>query len=678
MRLYADGVEIGSGQADSSGGFSVSQTRALSQGSHVITATATDGAGNVSAMSAPLTIVADTATPTMTIVSGNATLVGTATTTLTFTFSEAPAGFAASDVTVTGGTISNFAVTADPKVYTATLTPTASVASSITVSVAGASYTDLAGNSGDAGMASIAFDPGSSGSVVDGYIANAVVFRDNNNNNVWDHEAFVDSNNNGLRDAGENFTDTNNDGLFTAESFVLTDAQGNFANLTGTGRIVLTPLIAGNGTVLTTDISTGQTYTKQLTAPEGSTVVTPLTTLIEALLPANATPAQVAATSAQVSAALGLDASVDLTRYDPIVAASTAGGDANAQSIAVEVQKAAVQVANILGVVGDAAAAAGAGNGSDAVRSAATSLGTQITNAAAAGTTVNLSNSATVATVLNDVAAATTDPTAAAKLTTQAASTATALSAVNEAVSQVDSTTGSASSALSQVVAAQIVAQTNLSNAVTAAITSNTTVDSTNFTDAALAAAVDQAGTQVQVVIPVAPPANLTLGTPDRPRARRSDGLRASMAPSSMPASGFSIGLGATPGVVAGDKLTLILDGVTVGTATLTSGDITANSVGFTLGPHDLRRGRRQDDHGAFHQGGRQHIGRGFAPRPDPGRYHRADAGRRHDLGWRDQRGRGDCRCRNPAFTDRDRFGGDDHGQRQRVAQRDDRGQDRQ
>ena len=56
----------------------------------------------------------------------------------------------------------------------------------------------------------------SSGSLTDGYIANALVFRDVDNDAVWDHEVFVDNNNNGIYDTGDTFTDTNGDGLFTA------------------------------------------------------------------------------------------------------------------------------------------------------------------------------------------------------------------------------------------------------------------------------------------------------------------------------------------------------------------------------------------------------------------------------------------------------------------------------
>ena len=58
----------------------------------------------------------------------------------------------------------------------------------------------------------------SSGSIADGYISNALVFRDVNNNAIWDRETFTDVNNNGIYDTGETFVDANADGFFTAEA----------------------------------------------------------------------------------------------------------------------------------------------------------------------------------------------------------------------------------------------------------------------------------------------------------------------------------------------------------------------------------------------------------------------------------------------------------------------------
>ena len=110
----------------------------------------TDAAGNGGA-AASLALNGDTLAPTLTIGAGSTTLEAGQQTTLTFTFSEVPQGFVEGDIAVTGGALSGFAVTADPKVYTATFTPAASNALAASVSVvAGGAYTDAIGNPGAA------------------------------------------------------------------------------------------------------------------------------------------------------------------------------------------------------------------------------------------------------------------------------------------------------------------------------------------------------------------------------------------------------------------------------------------------------------------------------------------------------------------------------------------------
>ena len=100
-------------------------------------------------------IAIDTRAPTLAITSNASALKIGDTATITFAFSEAPHNFALGDVTVLNGTLSGLAVTANPLVYTAQLTPATGVASgAVTLSVARGSYTDLAGNSGDGGSLS--------------------------------------------------------------------------------------------------------------------------------------------------------------------------------------------------------------------------------------------------------------------------------------------------------------------------------------------------------------------------------------------------------------------------------------------------------------------------------------------------------------------------------------------
>ena len=112
----------------------------------------TDAYGNAGGAGTTPAISIDTVLPTLAISSAAATLKAGQTGAISFTFSEAPVGFDASDISSTGGVLSALAVTTDAKVYTATFTPTASLATgSASITVAASSYTDAAGNPGAAG-----------------------------------------------------------------------------------------------------------------------------------------------------------------------------------------------------------------------------------------------------------------------------------------------------------------------------------------------------------------------------------------------------------------------------------------------------------------------------------------------------------------------------------------------
>ncbi|MEE4453563.1 Ig-like domain-containing protein [Novosphingobium resinovorum] len=570
---------VGTGKANASGAFSIDV--ALAQGAHSLTATATDAAGNVGAASSALGITVDTTAPTVAITAADTSLTGYLTTTLTFTFSETPAGFTAADVSVTGGAISDFAVSAsDPKVYTATLTPDrTTLPGTINVAVAGAAFTDAAGNASSAATPiAIAFDPGTSGQVVDGYLANALVFRDTDGNGVWDHESFTDTNNNGVRDSGEAFVDANGDGFFTAEEYTTTDSLGNFDDLLGNGRIVATALIAGDGTNLTTDIATGKAFTGMFVAPAGSSVVTPLTTLIAALTPANATAQQLAAAEAQVKAAFGIDASVNLTSFDPL-AAITTSTDAATLANAVAAQKAAIQVANILSVVASASEAAGvAGGANTGSQAAIQGIAAQI----AAGHT-DLSDAAVVSAVIQS-AATTTGSTA---LGTQASAIGEALASVNGAV---QSASGSdAVSTLGAATAAQIVAQDTLATQAGTAVSGGAAVDPAAYEGAALTDKLDTAAGEVGTVGQPQSPADGWIAPPERPVV--DDGARVTAAEV---ADGITVTVAFDPvgGAKAGDTLKLMIGGSDVKSVVLTAADIPAagatGAITFTLSAAEL------------------------------------------------------------------------------------------
>ncbi|MES2943070.1 MAG: FG-GAP-like repeat-containing protein [Pseudomonadota bacterium] len=122
-------------------------------GNHAVLTLATPGAAGSLAASAALVI--DTTAPTLTLTSSDNTLGKGETALITFSFSEDPgASFtwngSTGDVVVTGGALS--AISGSGLTRTATFTPTAGVfAGTASITVASATYTDAAGNSGGAG-----------------------------------------------------------------------------------------------------------------------------------------------------------------------------------------------------------------------------------------------------------------------------------------------------------------------------------------------------------------------------------------------------------------------------------------------------------------------------------------------------------------------------------------------
>ena len=140
-----------------------------------------------------------------------------------------------------------------------------------------------------------------SGTVVDGYIEGATVF--------------LDENNNGVLDAGEvsGTTDENGDYSFSVD-------EGRSGTIVSIGGI---------------DVSTGISYEDVvLTAPDGATVISPLTTLLTQGVDVGA-----------LRDAFGIDDSIDLTSFDPV--AALGDGDANANAVLLAGQEVMLLVQSI-------------------------------------------------------------------------------------------------------------------------------------------------------------------------------------------------------------------------------------------------------------------------------------------------------------------------------------------
>lgn len=160
-----------------------------------------------------------------------------------------------------------------------------------------------------------------SGVVADGYVAGATVY--------------IDADGNGQ--------------LGDDEPFTITDANGDFV----LNSHVQGALRAFGGA----NVDTGRPNSVQFAAPEGATVINPLTTLVEALVQGGT---EVGTASAQILAAFGLEASLNLMTLDLISAAET---DPNALAA----QKTAAAVAEVLDAVTDAG-----GNSDSAAQALAT------------------------------------------------------------------------------------------------------------------------------------------------------------------------------------------------------------------------------------------------------------------------------------------------------------------
>ncbi|WLA39706.1 putative Ig domain-containing protein [Bradyrhizobium elkanii] len=146
---------------------------------------------------------------------------------------------------------------------------------------------------------------------MDGYISGATIFADDNDNGILDLD----------------------------EIFTVTDEEGNFDPIGGIG-----PLKAYGGI----DTTTGLPFKGLLTAPVGSTVITPLTTLISSLQSQGDSVAE-----QKVLAAFGLSPGLDLTTFDPIAAVQA--GDIAGAEVAVAVAK----VYNTVSLIASALVGAG-------------------------------------------------------------------------------------------------------------------------------------------------------------------------------------------------------------------------------------------------------------------------------------------------------------------------------
>ncbi|WP_374764480.1 beta strand repeat-containing protein [Yunchengibacter salinarum] len=210
-------------------------------------------------------------------------------------------------------------------------------------------------------------------SAQDGFIANAFVFADANGNGQFDEGTDV-------------FTFSDEAGRFEMPSA----ASGDLfmvGDLTTVADDLPGHPVDDQGNPLTaaTDLTTNIAFTDVLKAPAGSSVITPVTTLIVELAAQDGVTVSEAETL--VKSALNLNPDLALTSFDPITAALQGDEDGEA------VFSAGTEVLNTAKLA--ASTATGAGGAGDTQTEAFKAIAGEVSTAANSSQTVDLSDSAT-------------------------------------------------------------------------------------------------------------------------------------------------------------------------------------------------------------------------------------------------------------------------------------------
>ena len=140
---------------------------------------------------------------------------------------------------------------------------------------------------------------------VDGYLENALVIFDSNNDGISDLDRQI-------------YTDSNGKAkiILTKEEFRKFDANSNGKLDPNEGKFIVKGGI---------DTSTGTQFSGKLIADANATVISPLTTMVSKLMDLGATKEEAIAA---LALALDLDSTIDFTTYDPIQKAFEGHGDA--------------------------------------------------------------------------------------------------------------------------------------------------------------------------------------------------------------------------------------------------------------------------------------------------------------------------------------------------------------
>ncbi|MDP1786092.1 calcium-binding protein [Nitrosomonas sp.] len=321
---------------------------------------------------------------------------------------------------------------------------------------------DVTADTSSVTSAKTALKSGVSGKIIDGYIKDAIVF-----------------------------SDLNGDGIHNSnESSTTSDTLGNFVlpGVTGFGQLIVSGGI---------DISTGVAFTGSMTAPPGSTVITPLTTLIDKLTQNSGMT--VADATAKVLASLGLSPDVDLLHFDPIFETSRTDTGKTESNIALAIHTAAVKVSILISQTGALLSGAGVlANEAAAIdltyEALAASLASNVSNTGL----IDLTADNTIAQIIQD----TTELSGANnsvlfKIGALATDASQAIANLNKAVLNAATDNADKSKTLSTIAAVQIVSEYIESTMKSGAATGNVEITVSSTTGSTLNDAITIAGTTV-------------------------------------------------------------------------------------------------------------------------------------------------------------------------------------
>ena len=155
---------------------------------------------------------------------------------------------------------------------------------------------------------------GAAGRVIDGYIENARVFRDENSNKLFD----------------------------IGENFVVSDSRGIFSGLTDASTATI---VVDNHAGTARDTVTGFPLSFTMAAPSGYEVITPVTTLVVGLMERgkSKTDAETA-----VKSVLGLADEYDLAEFDPFENLNNEKASSSERELAESYQVSSMKIANLM------------------------------------------------------------------------------------------------------------------------------------------------------------------------------------------------------------------------------------------------------------------------------------------------------------------------------------------